>query len=154
MQFLAAAAFLVRLLAGFPEVEMSRTTAEFKRLTPILFVQAIEPALPFWEDALGFTRSAEVPEGDRLGFVILQKDGVEVMYQTRASLEADLPDVAARQPVAGTVLFVEVSDVDDVERALREYETIAPRRTTEYGAEEIVLREPGGNIVVFAQFGS
>src|ERR1700693_6367430 len=61
-----------------------------KKLTPVLMVDAIEPVLPLW-DALGCTRAAEVPHGDRLGFVILQTDAVEVMYQTFDSVRADEP---------------------------------------------------------------
>ena len=59
-----------------------------KKLTPVIMVDAIESCLPFWE-RLGFAKTAEVPEGDRLGFVILQKDSVEVMYQTHESVEKD-----------------------------------------------------------------
>ena len=51
-------------------------------------VDAIESCIPFWE-RLGFTKTAEVPEGDRLGFVILAKDAVEVMYQTHESVQKD-----------------------------------------------------------------
>ena len=49
------------------------------KVTPVLVVDAIEPVLPLW-DALGFARTAEVPHGAGLGFVILSADGVEVMY--------------------------------------------------------------------------
>ena len=41
-----------------------------KQLTPILCVETIEPSLPFWTK-LGFALIVEVPDGDRLGFVIL-----------------------------------------------------------------------------------
>jgi hypothetical protein len=55
-----------------------------KKLAPVLIVDRIEPLLPLW-GALGFHRTAEVPHGEALGFVILERDGVEVMYQTRDS---------------------------------------------------------------------
>ena len=45
-------------------------------------------------DALGFEKTIEVPHADKLGFVALQKDGTEVMYQTYASLGDDMPQVA------------------------------------------------------------
>jgi hypothetical protein len=35
-----------------------------------------------------------------------------------------------------------------------DYELLVPRRKTFYGAEEIFVREPGGNVVGFAQFGA
>lgn len=124
-----------------------------KKLTPILYVERIEPALSFWTDRLGYTRTAEVPHGDVLGFVILEKDGVEIMYQTRDSIHADLPAVADGLVMRGSLLFIEVDDLDAVERALEGAEVLVPRRKTAYGAEEVFVREPAGNVVGFAQFG-
>jgi uncharacterized glyoxalase superfamily protein PhnB len=123
-----------------------------KRLTPILYVEEIEPALPFWEGRLGFERTSEVPEGDRLGFVILKKGSVEVMYQTRQSILGDLPQLVST-PMGGTLLFIEVEDLDAIEAALEGADIVEPRRRTFYGAQEILVREPGGNVINFAMFG-
>lgn len=122
----------------------------FKKLTPILYVESIEPCLTFWTERLGFEVTAEVPEGDALGFVMLQKDSVEVMYQTRTSVANDVPALA-ETPMAGAFLFIEVDDIDGIEAALKGVEVAVPRRTTFYGADELFVREPGGNIVGFAQ---
>lgn len=122
------------------------------KVTPILAVDAIEPALPFWTERLGFEKTAEVPEGDRLGFVILARDGVEVMYQTYSSIEHDAPAALPKTRAASSVLFFEVDDIDAVERALDGIEPLVPRRDTFYGATEIYVREPAGNVVGFAQF--
>ena len=122
-----------------------------KKLTPILAMEAIEPTLPFWVDALGFEKTVEVPHGEALGFVILVKDGYEVMLQTIASIHADVP--ATAPPPGGSVLFLEIEDLSAIENAVAEYELLVPRRKTFYGAEEIFVREPGGNVVGFAQFG-
>ena len=126
------------------------STAAMRKLSPVLVVEAIEPCLPFWTERLGFATTAEVPEGEHLGFVILAKDGVEVMYQSRASVAADLPALATI-PAAGTALFIEVSDVAAVERALHDAEVVVPRRQTFYGMDEVGVREPGGSVVLFAQ---
>ncbi|MGH7575251.1 MAG: VOC family protein [Longimicrobiales bacterium] len=124
-----------------------------KKLTPVLFVEEIEPVLPFWIERLGFEKTAEVPEDDRLGFVILRKGEVEVMYQTRESVAKDVPPLA-NDPLGGTHLFIEVDDLDAVESALDGVMPIVPRRKTFYGADELILREPAGNVVTFAQFGT
>lgn len=121
-----------------------------KRLTPVLYVEAIEPVLPFWEERLGFTRTAEVMEGDVLGFVILEHGPVQLMYQTRTSVLGDAPELADT-PMQGTLLFVEVGDIDAVEEALDGIDHVLPRRTTFYGATEVIVREPGGNVVTFAE---
>jgi uncharacterized glyoxalase superfamily protein PhnB len=122
-----------------------------KKLTPVLVVDAIEPCLSFWTERLGFTKTVEVPEGDKLGFVILEKDGIEVMYQTWASVKNDVPNVAEGSPRHQTVLFIEVADVDAVAKAVQGMPVVVPRRKTFYGMDEIGVREPGGNIITFAQ---
>ena len=131
----------------------NEATLTMKKLTPVLYVEEIEPALPFWEERLGFGRTAEVAHGDALGFIILERDGIELMYQTRASVAADIPAVADAQPTGGAFIFLEVDDLDAIDEALSDYDRVIPRRTTPYGADEIVVREPGGNLVIFAQFG-
>jgi catechol 2,3-dioxygenase-like lactoylglutathione lyase family enzyme len=122
-----------------------------KSLTPILYVEEIEPCLSFWTDRLGFTKAVEVPEGDRLGFVILQKDAVQVMYQTRASVTNDVPALADT-PMRGAILFIEVDDIEAIQGALDGAGIVVPRRKTFYGADELFVREPAGNLVGFAQF--
>jgi len=126
-------------------------TTTMKKLTPVLVVDEIEPCLPFWVDRLGFAKVTEVPEGSKLGFVILAKDSVEVMYQTRESVEKDVPSLLPQGAGRTVTLFIEVSNVDDVERALGGFEVILPRRRTFYGMEEVGVREPGGNPIIFAQ---
>jgi uncharacterized glyoxalase superfamily protein PhnB len=119
-----------------------------KKLTPNLIVEAIEPCLPFWVDRLGFTRAVEVPHGDGIGFVILQRDGVEVMLQTRASLKGDVPALAEGPHHA--VLYLEVEDLAPIRTALAGWPTVVPERKTFYGATEIIVRDPAGHVVFFS----
>lgn len=129
------------------------TRSEMRKLSPMLTVDAVEPCLPFWIERLGFAKTVEVPEGNALGFAILAKDGVEIMYQSRASVEKDIPALATsmRGGLPAMGLFIEVSDIDAVERALNGIPHVIPRRRTFYGMDEIVVRDPGGYVVVFAQ---
>jgi len=117
------------------------------KLTPVLYVDAIEPSLPFWT-ALGFTTRISVLEGERLGFVSLVRDDLEVMYQTRVNLGHDIP-VLAELSLGPQALYIELEDLDAVD--LSTVETIVPRREASYGAREIWVREPGGHIVGLAQ---
>jgi hypothetical protein len=124
-----------------------------KKLTPVFVVERIEPCLEFWVGRLGFEKTVEIPEGDELGFVILVRGNVEIMYQSRESLKKDTPALAAAP--AGSVslnaTYIEVSDIDDVVKRLAGWDVVVPRRTTFYGATEIGVREPAGNLIVFAQ---
>ncbi|HEX8172546.1 MAG TPA: VOC family protein [Thermoanaerobaculia bacterium] len=122
------------------------------KITPVLLVSSIEPVLPLWE-ALGFTRTAEVPHGDALGFVILARDGAEVMYQTLDSVRADEPRALGSQAPGPTSLFIEVEDLDaEVRKLPQGTDIFVERRTTPYGAVETFLRDHAGNIIVLAQF--
>lgn len=123
------------------------------KITPVLIVPSIEPVLPLWE-ALGFTRTAEVPHGDTLGFVILTHERAEVMYQTVASVEADEPRVLDGPRALGAAsLYVQVDDVDAiVARLPAGTDIFLARRTTPYGATETGIRDAAGNVILFAQF--
>lgn len=123
-----------------------------KKLTPVLVVEHIEPCLPFWISRLGFEKTAEVPDGDKLGFVILKKGNVEVMYQSQASVAKDVPALAGESHRPSTGLYIEVEKLDPVVKALEGVEVVVPVRETFYGAREIGVREPGGSLVMFAEF--
>lgn len=128
-----------------------------KKITPLLTVESIEPCLPFWTEKLGFQVTVTVPHGDAIGFAILQKEGVELMYQSRASIEADLgtsgaPRNLGRELSGGTsALFCEVESLDDVLEAFgNEVEVLVPRRQTFYGMDEVFVRPPCGTVVGIA----
>ena len=127
-----------------------------KKITSLLTVEEIEPCLPFWTEKLGFEVPVTVPHEGKIGFAILQKDGVELMYQTRASIDADLgesgaPAGLAREMESGTsTLFIEVESLDDVLAVLGDTEVLVPRRKTFYGMDEIFVRPPCGTVVGFA----
>lgn len=122
-----------------------------KRITPVLFVQAIEPVLPFWVDALGFAKTIEVPGSDGLSFVALEKDGTEVMYQTYASLSEDMPQVAEAAKKGPTFLYVEVDDLNAIMAGLKKYKISMPERTAFYGMREVGFQDPAGHYLTFAQ---
>jgi uncharacterized glyoxalase superfamily protein PhnB len=127
-----------------------------KKLTPIITVEQIEPCLPFWTDKLGFEVTVTVPHGEHLGFAMLHSGDVEVMYQTRASIDADLGATGAikglgRELSGSTAtLFLEVARLDEVIDALGETEVVVPRRQTFYGMDEVFVRPPCGTLVGFA----
>ena len=123
-----------------------------KRITPVLLVKEIEPLIPFWVDRLGFTKTVEVPEGNKLGFVIFQKGSVEVMYQTYASVEKDAPpSMSAGARKGPTYLYMEVDNLDAVLAATKDARTVMPVRTAFYGMKEFAVQDPGGHFITFAQ---
>jgi uncharacterized glyoxalase superfamily protein PhnB len=123
-----------------------------KKSTPVLFVEEIEPCLKFWTERLGFQKTGEVPDGNKLAFVMLAKGNVELMYQSYASAEKDVPAMAQIVRKGPTFLYIEVEDLDAIKAAIRGAEVVMPERTTFYGAREIGIKDPGGHYITFAQF--
>jgi hypothetical protein len=124
-----------------------------KKVTPVLMVDRIEPLLPLW-DALGFARTAEVPHGDALGFVILARDGVEVMYQTFDSVRGDEAKVLeGPRAIGAAAVFIEVDDIEALAAQIPTgTDIVVARRQTFYGSTETVIRDGAGNVINFAQF--
>ena len=125
-----------------------------KRITPILFVEEVEPCAKFWVERLGFQKTAEVPEGNKLGFVMLQKGNVELMYQSYASVDKDSAVISKQVRKGPSFLYIEVDDLDEAISAVKGAEVVMPVRTTFYGAKEIGIKDPAGHFITFAQFGA
>ncbi len=101
---------------------------------------------PILIERLGFEKTAEVPAGGKLAFVILQKGATEVMYQTYASVDKDYPK-------GPTFLYLEVDDLAATMAATAGAEMVMAERTTFYGSKEFGIKDPAGHILTFAQFG-
>jgi uncharacterized glyoxalase superfamily protein PhnB len=123
-----------------------------KRITPVLLVKEIEPLIPFWVDRLGFAKTMEVPDGNKLAFISFQKDSTEVMYQTYASVEKDAPPAMAHAARNGsTYLYMEVDNLEGILAALKDTPKVMPERTAFYGMREFAVQDPGGHFITFAQ---
>ncbi len=137
-----------------PNNIMSTKPYSLGALAPVLIVEAVEPSLKFWTEQLGFTKDNEVPGPDgKLIFASVKKDGVEIMYQTRASVIADNPSGAAELNGRSVALFITVpaiADLDEIARRTKGATVVKPRHDTFYGTTEFYIREPGGNVVGFA----
>ena len=121
------------------------------RATAVLFVDRVEPTRDFFTK-VGFTVMFDVPEGDHLGFVGLEKDGVNVMVETRGNANEGQAIRELTRQSRAAVVFIEVDNLDAVITALATEKAIVERHTTFYKADEISFMEPGGNIVTFAKF--
>lgn len=121
------------------------------QITPILVADRLEPCIPFWTERLGFEKTAEVPHGDHLGFAMLTNGKVTVMLQSRDSIDDDIPNLLTPNVPATAVLFITVDNLADIIARMDGADIVMPERKTFYKMHEIGVREPGGNIVIFAQ---
>jgi len=124
-----------------------------KKITAVLFAQEIEPCVKFWAERFGFEKIAEVPDGDKLAFAMLQKGSVELMYQSYASADKDVGTTISQAIRKGrTFLYVEVDSLDETINAVKGAEVSMPKRKTFYGSTEIGIKDPAGHYVTFAEF--
>jgi len=148
----ACVTLLFGLAVTHPNQTEETKPMNVKRITPVLLVQEIEPVLPFWVDRLGFTKTIEVPDGNKLAFVSLNKGATEVMYQTYSSVEKDAPpSMAAAARKGPTYLYIEVDNLDAVLGALKDMPKVMPERTAFYGMREFAVQDPAGHFITFAQ---
>src|SRR5579872_6305482 len=88
------------LFAAMPDAAR-QDAASVKRITSILYADQVEPCVRFWDERLGFEVTAQVPDGDKLAFAIVQKGNVELMYQSNASAAKDSTAEAIKSHKAG-----------------------------------------------------
>src|SRR5689334_19953881 len=97
------------------EVPKKGIAMTLKKITPVLFAEEVEPCVSFWIERMGFAKTAEVPDGDKLAFAMLQKGSLELMYQSYRSAEKDVADIEIAQLArkGPTFLYVEVDSLDE-----------------------------------------
>jgi uncharacterized glyoxalase superfamily protein PhnB len=125
--------------------------AKVKKITPILFAQELEPCIQFWTERLGFQKTVEVPEGEKIAFAILERNGLELMYQSFASVEKENAAIGVAARKGPSFLYIEVEDLNAALEAAKEAEIVMPVRTTFYGAKEFGVKDPAGHYFIFAQ---
>jgi|GraSoiStandDraft_36_1057302.scaffolds.fasta_scaffold865606_1 uncharacterized glyoxalase superfamily protein PhnB len=127
-------------------------TATLKKLTPNLMVEDVNRTVAFYQEVLGFELLTSVPEEGQLAWAMLKRAGVELMFQTRASLTEELPGLRGKD-IGGTfTLYIDVEDIQGLYAAIRDKVTVVvDMHTTFYGAREITIEDCNGYILTFAE---
>jgi uncharacterized glyoxalase superfamily protein PhnB len=128
--------------------------AEVKKITPILFAEEIEPCVQFWTERIGFQKTIEVPEGNKISFVMLVKNDMELMYQSFASVHKDNAAIGAAVRKGPSFLYIEVVDIEAALAAIKGAEIVMPMRTTFYQSKEFGVKDPVGHYLIFAHQGA
>jgi uncharacterized glyoxalase superfamily protein PhnB len=110
-------------------------------VTPMLTVTAIEPAVAFYRDVLGFRVVSSME-----GWAAIERDGVEVMF---ALPNAHTPFDAPR--FTGSLYF-RVDDVDALWAQLKDRARVEyALETFHYGMREFAIRDTSGFLLQFGQ---
>ncbi|MEM9360366.1 MAG: VOC family protein [Pseudomonadota bacterium] len=82
-------------------------------------------------------------------FAIFSNGKSEIMYQTRASAELD--DSDAVSGVGNSIIYVEVASIEEILQTALQHPIVKPKHITPYGAKEVYIRDPAGNVIGFAE---
>ena len=123
----------------------------FLKNTPIMIVESINPALPFWTEKMGFQKTAVFPEEGEPAFAMLIKGDEEIMFQTRESSTSEHP-ILKPYVSSGTILqYIDVDSLDAVLSKVPKDSILVPPKDTFYGTREAVVKDPSGFLLIFAE---
>ena len=123
-----------------------------KKLTPNLMVEDVRHTLTFYRDILNFSVVMTLPEIPPFDFGIVQRDGVELMFQSRQSLSENVPALAGSAMGASQTFYIEVTGISELHQQLRDkVEIVVDLHTTFYGTKEFYFRDINGYILSFSE---
>ena len=82
-----------------------------QKVTANLMVEDVNRTIDFCQKVLGFEVVMAVPETGRLDWVLLKNGGVELMFQSRESLAAELPVLKERTGGGPLTFYIETTDL-------------------------------------------
>jgi len=123
-----------------------------KKLTPNLMVEDVARTLAFYKDILRFEVVMTLPEQEPFDFAIVQRDGVELMFQSRSSLSENVPALTGSSIGASQTFYIQVTGIRELYESLRDtVEIVVDFHTTFYGTQEFYFRDVNGYILSFSE---
>ena len=123
-----------------------------RKLTPNLMVEDVARTLAFYRETLGFEVLTTLPEQEPFAFAILQRDGVELMFQSRLSLSDNVPALTGVPIGASQTFYIEVTGIRDLYETLRDkVQIVVDFHDTFYGTQEFYFRDINGYVLSFSE---
>ena len=123
-----------------------------KTLTPNLMVDDVQRTIDWYGSVLGFGVDAQVPGDGQVDFAIVRRDTVRLMFQSAASLGADLPLLQGVPVGASQTLYIEVDGVEDLRRQVEgKARVVKDLHDTFYGTREFYFVDCNGYILSFSE---
>jgi lactoylglutathione lyase len=125
---------------------------KLNKLTPNIMVEDVNRTLQFYKETLGFEIVATVPDEGRFDWAMLKRDGVEIMFQSRASLGAEIPALQQREIGGALTFYMNIEGVKELYADLKgKVSIVQEMHTTFYGAQEFAIQDSDGYILSFAE---
>jgi uncharacterized glyoxalase superfamily protein PhnB len=132
-------------------------------LAPNLMVADVGRTVDYYLRVLGFEFAMGVtdagqqpvfawPAAEPLCYAMVASGAVQIMFQSKKSLAAELPSLENAKPGGAFTLYIECDDLDARYAALDEDTPFLKRpHVTFYGMREFYIKDINGYILAFAQ---
>ncbi len=125
---------------------------ELQKLVTNLMVEDVNKTVTFYEDVLDYILVMNVPEDGAWDWALLKRDGIEIMFQSKKSMQKEFPPLRGKEIGSTISLYVSVDDVKEYYKLLKDKVKIVKElHPTEYGTEEFSFNDCNGYILVYAQ---
>ncbi|ELY93550.1 hypothetical protein C482_19169 [Natrialba chahannaoensis JCM 10990] len=126
-------------------------------------VDSVKETVAFYEAHFGFEVTMAVPASEdnirtnletdeEIVYTLLERDGVEIMFQEAESLRSDVPAFSDSAVGGSVCLYIEVEDIEAFYESLADdVEVVTELNTTWYGMTECYVRDINGYILGFAE---
>lgn len=123
-----------------------------RNLTPDLMVINVNKTVEFYRDILGFEVARTAPETGTFQWALIKNGDIEIMLQSRESLEKELPLFTGMKIGGSFMLYIDVTDIKMLYEKVKGKMTIAKDlHETFYGTREFAIKDINGYVLVFAQ---
>lgn len=131
--------------------KMKEKSPAATKLAPVLMVNDVAATVRFYEDVLGFKKTANVPENEPYVFAMVEAGGVEIQFQEKKSME-EMPVFKGRTPGGSLVLYMDTPDVGALYERVKDHAAIAKAmHKTFYGTREFYMLDCNGYVLGFAE---
>jgi len=127
-------------------------TIDVRGMAPLLQVFDMPTAIRFYREVLEFELVATSGGGEQSDWVLLRRDGVELMLNTAYEVDArpSTPNAARIASHADVGLFFGCADVDNAYAHLVSKGVKAdPPRVAPYGMKQLYITDPDGYVLCF-----
>jgi uncharacterized glyoxalase superfamily protein PhnB len=125
----------------------------FTELTPNCMVEDVAATVEWYERWLDAEEMGRLPDdAEDPEWAQVRLGDVSLMFQTRASLEEELPAFAEREVAGSTALYIDVEDAEALHDELAgAAEVVLDFRETAYGRREFAVTDPNGYVLWFGE---
>ncbi len=124
----------------------------YKKFTPECGVLDVNKTIEWYKDNLGFEVVMTVPESGKYDWALMKRDSMEIMFQTKKSLEEEIPYLKNSPAASSIIIYIEVDNIKKMYSGLKKgVKIVKELHKTFYGSEEFAISDCNGFVLLFSE---